>query len=345
MLSFEFSSGVYMRNNSSAALQETGVWHNAWRARSKLPTAFFIDISSFSVGSFFSSHSLANNTSSTPLFVCKKRFVTAPIYLRFPRYHEEEFAIFFPTLSSSPAPAPLGKMAMDDAEAQRQIQQMVKFILNEARDKAQEIEARSLEDFNIEKLKLVQQMKDKIRQEYEKKAKKLETQRAIDRSTAVNKARLRRISAQDQVLSEVYSQAMTQLSAVSRDRAKYQKLLEDLIVQGLLRLLESEVIVRCREMDKALVEAVLPNAVKRYSEIMRTEAGLHKTVTATLDKSGRYLPPPPSADNDGMSCCGGVVLMTRDGRITCDNTFDARLRMVIVECAPAIRHTLFPSHQ
>lgn len=67
----------------------------------------------------------------------------------------------------------------DDAEAQRQIQQMVKFILNEARDKAQEIEARSLEDFNIEKLKLVQQMKDKIRQEYDKKAKKLETQRAM----------------------------------------------------------------------------------------------------------------------------------------------------------------------
>nr|CEL68640.1 TPA: V-type proton ATPase subunit E1 [Neospora caninum Liverpool] len=236
-------------------------------------------------------------------------------------------------------------MAMDDAEAQRQIQQMVKFILNEARDKAQEIEARSLEDFNIEKLKLVQQMKDKIRQEYEKKAKKLETQRAIDRSTAVNKARLRRISAQDQVLSEVYTQALSQLSAVSGNQAKYQKLLEDLIVQGLLRLLESEVVIRCREMDKALVEAVIPNAVKRYSEIMRSEAGLNKTVTATLDKSGRYLPPPPSDDNPGMSCCGGVVLMTRDGRITCDNTFDARLRMVIVECAPTIRNTLFPSRQ
>ncbi|PFH32440.1 putative vacuolar atp synthase subunit e [Besnoitia besnoiti] len=236
-----------------------------------------------------------------------------------------------------------GFSSQDDAEAQRQIQQMVKFILNEARDKAQEIEARSLEDFNIEKLKLVQQMKDKIRQEYEKKAKKLETQRAIDRSTAVNKARLRRIAAQDQVLSEVYNQALSQLSTVSQDSGKYQKLLEDLIVQGLLRLLESEVIVRCREMDKGLVEAVIPNAMKRYSEIMRDEAGINKSVKVTLDKSGRYLPPPPSTDNAGMSCCGGVVLMTRDGRISCDNTFDARLRMVIIECAPTIRTTLFPN--
>lgn len=56
---------------------------------------------------------------------------------------------------------------------------MVNFILNEARDKAQEIEAKAIEDFNIEKLKLVQQMKNKVRQEYQLKAKQMETQRAM----------------------------------------------------------------------------------------------------------------------------------------------------------------------
>lgn len=66
-----------------------------------------------------------------------------------------------------------------DAEAQRQIQQMVNFITNEARDKSQEIEAKALEDFNIEKLKLVQQMKNQVRQEYQLKAKQMETQRAM----------------------------------------------------------------------------------------------------------------------------------------------------------------------
>lgn len=72
-----------------------------------------------------------------------------------------------------------GWFLQDDLEAQAQIQQMVKFILNEAKDKAQEIEARALEDFNIEKLKLVQQMKDKIRHEFDKKAKQLEVQRSM----------------------------------------------------------------------------------------------------------------------------------------------------------------------
>ncbi|KAL8433081.1 hypothetical protein Efla_006280 [Eimeria flavescens] len=188
------------------------------------------------------------------------------------------------------------KMAMDDQEAQAQIQQMVKFILNEAKDKAQEIEARALEDFNIEKLKLVQQMKDKIRQEFDKKAKKLEVQRSIDRSTAINKARLRRIAAQEQVVNEVCIQSQKQLAAISSDTARYKELLTDLIVQGLLRLLEPEVIIRCREMDRPVVESVLSAAATKYSNVLSNEAGLNKSVKLSVDKSGRYLPPPPSSD-------------------------------------------------
>ncbi|OEH73711.1 vacuolar atp synthase subunit [Cyclospora cayetanensis] len=210
-------------------------------------------------------------------------------------------------------------MAMDDKEALAQIQQMVRFILNEAKDKAQELEARALEDFNIEKLKLVQQMKDKIRHEFAKKAKKLE----------------------EQVVSEVYAQSQKQLAAISSNTAKYKELIMNLIVQGLLRLLEPEVIIRCREVDRSLVESVLSAAASKYSKILSSEAGLNKTVKLSVDKTGRYLPPPPSADSSLPSCCGGIVLLTPDGRISCDNTLDARLKMVVTECAPAIRMHLF----
>eukprot|EP01071_Lankesteria_metandrocarpae_P007425 Lankesteria_metandrocarpae@DN4678_c0_g1_i1.p4 len=104
---------------------------------------------------------------------------------------------------------------MNDVEAQHQIQQMVNFILNEARDKAEEIEAKALEDFNIEKLKIVQQMKDKARQDYQKKAKQLQTQRAIARSTAINKARLKKISARQRVIEEVTVAAAVKMEKVT----------------------------------------------------------------------------------------------------------------------------------
>lgn len=68
---------------------------------------------------------------------------------------------------------------MEDAEAKRQIDQMVNFILNEAKDKAAEIEAKSMEDFNVEKLKVLQAMKEKVRAEFKKKAKQIETEKAM----------------------------------------------------------------------------------------------------------------------------------------------------------------------
>ncbi len=52
---------------------------------------------------------------------------------------------------------------MDDNEAEKQIQQMVSFIANEAKETAENIKQKTNEDFNIEKLKLVQGMKEKIR--------------------------------------------------------------------------------------------------------------------------------------------------------------------------------------
>lgn len=115
---------------------------------------------------------LPSSSHAIPFFVSYLfRLLFSFSFLSLFSYFSRSFCLFLNVFISLSLPFPRF-CVQDDAEAQRQIQQMVKFILNEARDKAQEIEARSLEDFNIEKLKLVQQMKDKIRQEYDKKAKK-----------------------------------------------------------------------------------------------------------------------------------------------------------------------------
>lgn len=52
-----------------------------------------------------------------------------------------------------------------------------------------------------------------------------------DRSTAINRARLRRIAAQEQVVNEVCVQSQKQLAAISSDGARYKELLTNLIVQ------------------------------------------------------------------------------------------------------------------
>eukprot|EP00916_Digyalum_oweni_P008688 GHVL01014492.1.p1 GENE.GHVL01014492.1~~GHVL01014492.1.p1 ORF type:complete len:232 (+),score=29.71 GHVL01014492.1:96-791(+) len=230
---------------------------------------------------------------------------------------------------------------MDDREAQRQISQMVNFILNEAKDKAQEIEAKALEDFNIEKLKLVQQMKERIRQDLAKRMRQLEVQRSIARSTAVNRSRLRKMVARDTAVNKVVDEATSQLATISNDQQRYKKIISDLILQGLMRLLEDHVSVRCRQIDKSLVEGVLSDVSSKYTDYIQKEVGLKKTVKLVIDS--QFLPPPPNPDHLGKYCCGGVVLVCHHGKITLDNTLDQRLTLAVSENKPQIRKILFPT--
>lgn len=56
---------------------------------------------------------------------------------------------------------------------------MVQFIHQEAKEKAAEIKLKADEEFNIEKLRMVEAEKQKIRQEFERKEKQVEVQKRM----------------------------------------------------------------------------------------------------------------------------------------------------------------------
>merc|ERR1712014_317284 len=92
-------------------------------------------------------------------------------------------------------------------EASAQISQMEAFILKEAKDKSEEIMSKGLEEFGIEKFRIVTAQKEKIRQEFARKAKQEETKFAIARSLAINKSRLEKSKARQEVLYKVSADA------------------------------------------------------------------------------------------------------------------------------------------
>merc|ERR1711973_284901 len=116
-------------------------------------------------------------------------------------------------------------MALSDADVQKQIKQMMAFIEQEANEKAEEIDAKAEEEFNIEKGRLVQQQRLKIMEYYERKEKQVELQRKIQSSNMLNKARLNVLKARDDHVSSVLEEAKQHLSGVVRDQGKYGKLL------------------------------------------------------------------------------------------------------------------------
>ncbi|PON82495.1 ATPase, V1/A1 complex, subunit E [Trema orientale] len=225
---------------------------------------------------------------------------------------------------------------MNDADVSKQIQQMVRFIRQEAEEKANEIYVSAEEEFNIEKLQLVEAEKKKIRQEYERKEKQVEVRKKIEYSMQLNASRIKVLQAQDDVVNSMKDVASKELLNVSRDHHVYRKLLKDLIVQSLLRLKEPAVLLRCREADLNLVESVLESAAEEYANKAKVSP------PEIIVDNQVYLPPAPSHHHaHGLFCSGGVVLASRDGKIVCENTLDARLDVVFRKKLPEIRKRLF----
>ncbi|KAK4432227.1 V-type proton ATPase subunit E2 [Sesamum alatum] len=226
------------------------------------------------------------------------------------------------------------KGKMNDADVSKQIQQMVRFIRQEAQEKANEISLSAEEEFNIDKLQIVEAEKKKIRQEYERKTKQVEVRKKIEYSMQLNASRIKVLQAQDDVVSEMKDAASKELLPVSDNKSTYKALLKGLIVQSLLRLKEPSILLRCREMDVSLVNSVLEDAKREYAKKAKVQAP-----SITIDKV--YLPPPPSSKQPlGPSCTGGVVLASQDGKIVCENTLDARLDVVFRQKLPEIRRRL-----
>ncbi|CAI5471859.1 unnamed protein product [Closterium sp. Yama58-4] len=217
---------------------------------------------------------------------------------------------------------------MQGAEVSKQVQQMVEFIRQEAEEKANEIAVAAEEEFNIEKLQLVEAEKRKIRQEYERKEKQVEIAKKIDYSKQLNASRLKVLQAQDSIVKEMKAAAEKELLKVSSDTKKYTELLKDVIAQGLVRLNESAVQLRCREADVAAVKAALPGAIQEYVTVTKQTAP-----TVDVD-TVKFLPAAPH-------CAGGVVMASKDGRVVCSNTLDARLEIAFKQNLPAIRASMF----
>ncbi|KAG6551035.1 hypothetical protein Mapa_007268 [Marchantia paleacea] len=225
---------------------------------------------------------------------------------------------------------------MNDSQVSEQVTQMVHFIRQEAEEKANEIGVSAEEEFNIEKLQLVEAEKKKIRLDYERKEKQVEVRKKIEYSTQLNASRLKVLQAQDDLVRAMKAEAEKQLVSVSEDSDAYAQLLKSLIVQGLYRLKEPSVQLRCREQDYGLVESVLDDAKTEYMAKVQTEDSPVVVVDGQT-----FLPGPPEEGQPGPFCTGGVVLASKDGRIVCENTLDARLEISFKQNLPEIRKQLF----
>lgn len=176
---------------------------------------------------------------------------------------------------------------------------MMAFIEQEANEKAEEIDAKAEEEFNIEKGRLVQQQRIKIMEYYEKKEKQVELQKKIQSSNMLNQARLKVLKVREDHVRAVLDEARRRLGEVTRDQAKYSQTLHLLVTQGLYQIMEAKVSVRGRQADAQLIQNILLQSVEQYKRDTR------KDIEVVLDTE-HFLP---------AESTGGVELFALQGRI------------------------------
>merc|ERR1712183_65821 len=207
------------------------------------------------------------------------------------------------------------------------LKNMVAFMVQEATEKATEINVKAEEDFNIEKNRLVQSEKIKIIERYDKKMKQIDTDRKIAMSHELNKQRLTVLSAQDSALERVLEASREKLAQASKDTGLYTTLLENLVLEGLYALVnEADVNVQCREQDTSIVKSVSEKAAARFTE----ETGREVKLTIATE----YLP---------AAASGGLKVTAQNGKIAVDNTLEARMDIAFEKMLPLCRKLLFAS--
>lgn len=216
-------------------------------------------------------------------------------------------------------------MALSDADVQKQIKHMMAFIEQEANEKAEEIDAKAEEEFNIEKGRLVQQQRLKIMEYYEKKEKQVELQKKIQSSNMLNQARLKVLKVREDHVRNVLEEARRRLGEVTKNPSEYKQVLQKLILQALYQVMEPNVTLRCRQADVGLVNEVLPDSINQYKD------NIGQDVKVTVDQE-HYL----AADT-----CGGVEMVALNGRIRVPNTLESRLELISQQLVPEIRNALF----
>ncbi|KAF2965410.1 hypothetical protein GQX73_g8159 [Xylaria multiplex] len=215
--------------------------------------------------------------------------------------------------------------ALSDDQVGQELRKMTAFIKQEAIEKAREIEIKAMEEFSIEKSKLVREETDAIDATYTKKFKQASMTQQITRSTVANKTRLRVLGARQELLDDIFDQAAKKLADAAKDKGKYQTVLKGLLLEGMYALNEDEVSVRARKADNDVVK----KAAKQAEEEYQKETG--KSSKVKLDEQD----PLPSESSGGIFIVGG------NGKIEINNTFEERLRLLQSSALPAVRKALF----
>jgi len=120
-----------------------------------------------------------------------------------------------------------------------------------------------------------------------------------------------------------------------QDEGLYKETLQKMIVQGMIKLLESKVELKIRDGDQRIVESIKGRCEAEFKEIMAREVQDSEYETELIIREDAFL-----TEEEGSEY-GGVIMFAHSRRIVVANTLLDRVNLVFEQQLPMIRELLF----
>uniref|UniRef100_A0A1B6LC48 V-type proton ATPase subunit E n=1 Tax=Graphocephala atropunctata TaxID=36148 RepID=A0A1B6LC48_9HEMI len=217
-------------------------------------------------------------------------------------------------------------MAQSD-DYRLRMQKMVQYIVQDGHEKAEEIDISAEEEFNKEKLSYKANRVAAVKKYYDNLENKYQHQIVLDMSKIKTQAHRDILATRHAVIDELFSTVQSRITQLTLEEnlCLYKKVLFQLIIQGLFKIMEPNVVVEVRQHDVVVSKKVIKQAQDYFQEKTGMTANVFLSENHFLPEKGS----------------GGVVLYTKSKTISLDNTLDTRLSLVRNIVLPSVRKALF----
>ena len=141
------------------------------------------------------------------------------------------------------------------------LQSMINFIKSHGDERVSEIEDESRQAFNIEKEKMIELEKNRLEDKLSKDLQSAEVNMKIARSAELNKARIEKMRRTAQLVDSLLFDAKVAMNErMESDPDAYKKLCKELLVQGLIKMIEPVVILKLRQSDLSTIQEIIDEA-------------------------------------------------------------------------------------
>ena len=199
-------------------------------------------------------------------------------------------------------------------------------------DKILEIKISNKRTLKDMKEKIMVEERKKIEQKYKKEYNDTFTEKKIEVSTAKNEANLKKMNTKNELVDRTVEETLERLKDFAKPNNEgYKKLLKELTIECMVKLLEKECYLKIRKDDFDYIKSIINECESEYSQLMKKETKRDYVCKLTL------------LDDDFIEDeYGGVVMMNKEKKIIINNGLKDRLMLTKEHYLPEIKNMLFP---